>query len=101
MLINMIHDNHGEPRFKTRYRDPQVLAAYGYQAIVIPEALGAIPAAYEPGARVVGSKSAPTSLKPEELEAQIDEQVQSALAVGMEVFFYDEALLLPRSVVMK
>ncbi len=52
MLINMIHDNYGEPRFKTLYRDPQVLSGYGYEAIVIPEALGAIPAAYEAGARL-------------------------------------------------
>ena len=42
MLIDMIHDNHGEPLFKTRYRDPRVLAAMGYQAIVIPDALAAL-----------------------------------------------------------
>lgn len=47
MLIDMIHDNHGELPFKTRYRDPGVLRSLGYEAIVIPDALAAIPAAYQ------------------------------------------------------
>ncbi len=42
----MIHDNHGEPPFKTRYRDPALLRDLGYEAIVIPDALAALPAAW-------------------------------------------------------
>ncbi len=102
MLIDMIHDNHGEPPFKTRYRDPATLRAYGYQAIVLPDALTVIPAAHD-------ASLAPTPLMPvgplntlgHDPEAMIDARVAAASAAGMATFFYADALLLPRSIVAK
>ena len=90
MLIDMIHDNHGEPPFKTRYRDPTVLKAYGYEAIVIPEALAALPSARPLPLPVKGHGTI-------DLPASIDHRVEQAAAAGMEVFFYSDALLLPRA----
>ena len=100
MLIDMIHDNHGELPFKTRYRDPAVLRAYGYQAIVIPDALAAIPGAYRGVAAEPGSAAGAMNLRSAmELEAGIDEQVKGAVAAGMSVYFYGDGLLLPGAVV--
>jgi hypothetical protein len=98
MLIDMIHDNHGEPPFKTRYRDPAALKARGYQAIVIPDALAHIPAAYPTGFR---QPSTISTQGPAAIEAEINARVQSALALNMNVFFYADALLLPRHIVEK
>jgi hypothetical protein len=97
MLIDMIHDNHGEPPFKTRYRDPAVLRAYGYEAIVIPDALAAIPGARDEAA----TSGSPPPRQPVELEATVDARVRAALAQGMQVFFYGDALLLPRKIVSR
>jgi len=98
MLIDMIHDNHGEPPFKTRYRDPAALQARGYQAIVIPDALAHIPAAYPTGLR---QPSTINTQDPAAIEAEINTRVQAALALNMQVFFYADALLLPRHIVEK
>jgi hypothetical protein len=103
MLINMIHDNHGELPFKTRFRDPAVLGGMGYEAIVIPDALSAIPAAYSE-APTAGAEVAPgvmNLLTPADVEKEIDGQVKAAVAAGMKVFFYADALLLPAHVVKK
>jgi hypothetical protein len=96
MLIDMIHDNHGEPPFKTRYRDPKNLRAFGYHAIVLPDALTAIPAAHD-------ASLAPAPLKPlgQDPEALIDSRLAAATAADMAVFFYADTLLLPKSVVAK
>jgi hypothetical protein len=94
MLLDMIHDNHGEPPFRTRYRDPALLASRGYEAIVIPDALTALPGAYVER----GSHEKPAgaqSRHPHELEQAIDNQVKAAVAAGMKIFFYGDALLLP------
>lgn len=102
MLIDMIHDNHGEPPFKTRFRDPALLGRYGYQALVIPDALAALPSAYFDGAaESAASPTTSNARRPAELEAAIDLRVQDAVAAGLQVFFYGDALLLPRSVVHK
>lgn len=95
MLIDMIHDNHGEPPFKTRYRDPRVLRPYGYQAIVIPDALAALPSLQRAGNP--GLPGRYHSLA--EMEAAIDRQAQLAHEGSMRVFFYGDALLLPRAIV--
>jgi hypothetical protein len=103
MLINMIHDNHGELPFKTRFRDPLVLKGMGYEAIVIPDALAAIPAAYH-DARVTPAAVAPSAmnlLTPADVEEEIESQVNAAVAAGMKVFFYADALLLPIHVVKR
>ena len=99
MLIDMIHDNHGEPPFRTRFRDPQLLKQYGYEAIVIPDALAAVPSAYMdlPPQPPAG----PNVIKPADREAAIHRQVAGATAAGMKIFFYGDALLLPRSIVEK
>ena len=105
MLIDMIHDNHGEPPFKTRYRDPAVLRQLGYEAIVIPDALAAVPGAYDPAQRGIGRREnepgSATQRKPWDLEAAIDAQVKSAADQGMQVYFYADAFLLPLNVVSK
>ncbi len=96
MLIDMIHDNHGEPAFRTRYRDPGVLKGRGYEGIVIPDALAHIPAAYPEGERrptVVNTQD------PAAVEAELDGRVTGALGLGMKVFFYGDAWLLPRHIV--
>jgi hypothetical protein len=102
MLINMIHDNHGEPPFKTRYREPAALRAMGYEAVVIPDALAAIPGAFvDPGNETVARAASVTPRKPQELADAIDAQVAAAAAAGMAVYFYGDALLLPLTVVDK
>jgi hypothetical protein len=98
MLIDMIHENPGEPELRTRYRDPALLKGMGYEAIVIPGALTALPGARE------GMESAPATAwgvarKPAELEMAIDGQMAAALRLGMKAFFYGDALLLPRHLV--
>ncbi|HVX84009.1 MAG TPA: hypothetical protein VH253_04260 [Phycisphaerae bacterium] len=96
MLIDMIHDNHGEPPFKTRYRAAAVLRGYHYQAIVLPEAFAALPAADD------GSLAGhPVKAPGQDLEASIGERIAEATADNMAVFFYADALLLPRSQVGK
>ena len=88
MLINMIHDNHGEPPFKTRYREPAALRAMGYEAVVIPDALAAIPGAFvDPGNETVARAASVTPRKPQELADAIDAQVAAAAAAGMAVYF--------------
>jgi len=92
MLIDMIHDNHGEPPFKTRYRDPNVLKAYGYEAIVIPDALAGLPSAKPQPLPVKGHGTI-------DLPGSIDHRVRQAREAGMQVFFYGDAFLLPRGLV--
>jgi hypothetical protein len=118
MLIDMIHDNHGEPLFKTRYRDPRVLAAMGYQAIVIPDALAALQGTHgegmgglstaavqgeaaSGGGSAAGGGMGAMPRRMRELEDEIDGQVQWAGEAGLKIFFYGDALLLPRVVVEK
>jgi hypothetical protein len=105
MLIDMIHDNHGEPPFKTRYRDPAVLRELGYEAIVIPDALAVVPGAFDPqeavGTRREGTPANIAPRRPRELEEAIDTQVRRADELGMKVYFYGDALLLPLSVVSR
>ncbi len=96
MLIDMIHDNHGEPAYKTRYRDPNVLKAYGYEAVVIPDALVATPWAHRGGATVAGPTTY-TSIA--EMESSVDRRTKAAVDAGMKVFFYGDAFLIPRHVV--
>lgn len=96
MLIDMIHDNHGEPAFKTRYRDPSVLKAYGYEAVVIPDALVVTPWAHRTGASVAGPTTY-TSIA--EMEASVDRRIKTATDAGMKVFLYGDAFLIPRHVV--
>jgi hypothetical protein len=96
MLLDMIHDNHGEPLFKTRYRDPAILKAYGYEGIVIPDALAVVPLAQR-AALTAGAPARYNSVG--ELEAAIDRRVKSALDAGLKVFFYGDAFLLPRHLV--
>lgn len=96
MLIDMIHDNHGEPAFKTRYRDPAVLKAYGYEAVIIPDALVVTPLAHRGGASVAGPTTY-TSIA--EVEASVDRRVKAAADAGMKVFFYGDAMLIPRHIV--
>ena len=75
MLIDMIHDNHGEPAFRTRYRDPGVLKGMGYEAMVIPDALAHIPAAYPAGER----KPLTVNMQdPAVIEAELDGRVMGA-----------------------
>ena len=93
MLLDMIHDNHGEPAFRTRYRDPAVLAEYGFHALVIPEALAVLPSA-RPAAPGPGQRDAVA-----ERSTAIDSQVAQAAGQGLQVFFYVDALLLPRKLV--
>jgi hypothetical protein len=97
MLIGMIYENPGAPELRTRYRDPAALQAMGYEAIVIPGALVALPTARE-GVEPATTARGP-GRKPAELEAAIDAQVTAALAQNMRVFFYGDALLLPRPLV--
>src|SRR6187399_942163 len=105
MLIDMIHDNHGEPPFKTRYRDAAVLRILGYEAIVIPDALAAVPGAYDASDRGIGRREGEpgnaTQRKPWDLEAAIDTQLKSAVEQGMQVYFYGDAFLLPLNAVSK
>jgi len=94
----MIQDHHGEPGLKTRYRDPALLRALGYEAIVIPGALLAIPGARDehtvaPAAPAVSWRAI---RKPAEVEASIDAHAALALAQGLKVFFHGDAILLPR-----
>jgi hypothetical protein len=98
MLIDMIHENPGEPELRTRYRDPAILKGMGYEAIVIPGALTALPGARE-GMETVPASAWGAARKPAELEAAIEGQVKAALGLGMKVFFYGDALLLPRHLV--
>jgi len=105
MLIAMIHDLHGEPGRKTRFGDPALLRAIGYDAIVIPGAQTALAA--PAGARdqppiTPGPSSAswPGAHAPADREAAIDALVAAARAQGMSVFFHGDALLLPRHLVM-
>jgi len=99
MLIDMIHDNHGEPPLRTRFRDPTLLKSYGYQAIVIPDALAALPSAQQDlPPQIITS---PNSLKPADLESSIDLRVAAAVAADLQVFFYGDALLLPRTLIEK
>jgi len=88
----MIHDNHAEPAFKTRYRDPALLRTYGYEGIVIPDALTVVPTAQ----RNATAASVPLL---RDLEATIDRRTSAALAAGLKVFFYGDAFLLPRALV--
>ena len=97
MLIGMIFENPGAPELRTRYRDPAALQGMGYQAIVIPGALAALPGAGEGAEPPAAAWSA--GRKPVELEAAIDHQVKAARPLGMQVFFYGDALLLPRPLV--
>ena len=83
MLIDMIHDLHAEPVLKARRRDPAVLRAMGYDAVVIPGAPSAL--------------SAPSGAR--DLQAAIDAHAAAAVAEGMKVFFHGDALLLPRRLV--
>jgi hypothetical protein len=101
MLIDMIYDHHGEPGLKTRYRNPALLRTMGYEAIVIPGALMAIPGARDdrPDASAAPAASLHTTRKPAEMEASIDAHVAAALAQGMKVFFHGDAILLPRHLV--
>lgn len=105
MLINMIHDNHGEPPFKTRYRDAGLLRQLGYEAIVIPDALAAVPGAYDAAERGIGRREnepgSATQRKPWELAAAIEAEVKAATEQGMRVYFYGDAFLLPLNVVSK
>ncbi len=78
----------------------------GYQAIVIPDALAAIPAAYAPTAALAvrGGITSPGAMnirKPTDIEASIDDQLQLASAAGMQAFFYADALLLPHTLVQR
>ena len=98
MLIDMIHENPGEPELRTRYRDPAVLKGMGYEAIVIPGALTALPGARE-GIESASATARGATRKPADLEAAIEGQVRAALGLGMKVFFYGDALLLPRQLV--
>jgi hypothetical protein len=92
MLLDMIHDNHAEPAFKTRYRDAALLREYGYEGVVIPDALTVVPMAQRGPAAV-------SQLRLGDIEAGIDRRVRDALAAGLKVFFYGDAFLLPRDLV--
>ncbi len=94
MLVDMVHDNHGEPAFKTRFRNAPLLKSYGYGGVVIPDALAAVP-----GARrgVVTNGALPNAAA--HLHAAIDARVQEALAGGLQVYFYSDALMLPAPLV--
>ncbi|MGN6369791.1 MAG: hypothetical protein ACTHN5_16145 [Phycisphaerae bacterium] len=96
MLIDMIHDNHGEPAFRTRYREAGVLKGMGYEGIVIPEGMAYMPAAYGEGERKPGVVG---GVDPGVVEGEIDGRVKGALGLGMKVYFYGDAWLLPRHIV--
>lgn len=95
MLIDMIHDNHGEPLFKTRFREPAALAAYGYNAIAIPDALAALPSTFPPP----DPAAAGTGTRLADLTEAIDRRVAKAAEHNLQVYFYADAFLLPRTVV--
>jgi hypothetical protein len=97
MLIDMILPDASKPELQTRYRDPAVLHALGYEAIVIPNALAALAGAAAPSN--VDPLSVATSRRglgaPEEVGAAIDAQISVALRLGMKVFLHVEPTLPP------
>lgn len=94
MLIDVIHDNPGEPPFVSRFRDPELLRSYGYDAMAFSEALLALPEFQAPA--LIG----PTRVSGE-LPTTLDQQIQNAQEAGMSVFLHVSALVLPRALVEK
>src|SRR5436305_9035997 len=97
MLIDMVYDNPVEPPVKTRYRDPKYLGAMGYQAIVIPQALSALMhrSQQHKGEHTASAPERPRS----SMLDSIDQRVGAALGLQMSVFFYSDAMFLPRALV--
>jgi hypothetical protein len=96
MLISTIQDHAGEPGLQMRYRDPTVLQAMGYEALVIAGVWGALPgvlASEQPVAQGAKAVAWPMPRRPKEVEAAIEGQVAGALKLGMKVFFYLEPIL--------
>jgi hypothetical protein len=94
MLVDLIQDNPGEPPFKTRFRDPLLLHAYGYDALAISDALLALPG-YAP---VPGPGEGPSGV---DYVADIDRRIAAAHEAGLKVFLCADALILPRARVLE
>lgn len=99
-ILDMVHDNPGEPRFVTKFNDPAVLKQWGYN--------GQCPKFYLQAATTY-DKFDPTLLPKGSKErafceaeaARIDEKIKAAKAVQMPLYPFTDVLVVPKSLMKK
>lgn len=97
-MLNMVHDNPGEPPFVTRYHDPAFLKDKGYTGQVPRTFLPCTVtyAAIAPGLMPPGSAQ---RRKVEAYAATLDLLFARAKAAGMPVYPFTDLLVLPKALV--
>lgn len=99
-ILDMVHHNPGEPRFETKFNDPEVLKQWGYNGQIPKCYLQAATTydAFDPALLPRGSKEREFC----EAEAtRIDGLLRDAKAAGMPLYPFTDVLVVPRSLMAK
>ncbi|GLY69683.1 hypothetical protein [Amycolatopsis taiwanensis] len=99
-LLDMVHNNPGEPSFSSRFNDPATLAAYGYDGQVINEFKPPQTAitfdSFDPRIFPAGS---PGRAWVEAAAQSIDAHIARAHAAGIAAYIFTDIIVLPKRLV--
>ncbi len=99
-VFDMVHHNPGEPLFETKYNDPQVLRAKGYNGQVI-KAFPQAALTYDKLDPSLMPQGSPQRKWAEDYGRFIDGRLAAAKAAGIPVFNFTDVLVVPETLLLK
>jgi len=96
-LLDMIHDNPGEPPFQTRYRDPEYLASLGYNGQIGKNIITSLTFdALEPGMFLHDPKECAWF---EKTTRRFHKEIAEAKAAGLRAFSHVDLFVFPQKLI--
>ena len=99
-ILDMVHHNPGEKRFDTKFNDPAVLKAWGYNGQVFKPYIQAA-TTYDKFDAALLPKGSKERAFCEAEAARIDGQLKAAKAVNMPLYPFTDVLVVPKSLMEK
>ncbi|HTV75538.1 MAG TPA: hypothetical protein VMD57_00960, partial [Candidatus Baltobacteraceae bacterium] len=99
-VIDMVHNNPGEPPQKTSFRDPQKLAGWGYNGQVIMAEADSCET-FDAIAPDILPEGSPARVWIEQHAQSLEEQAEQAHAAGIKAYAWMQFIVLPKALVAR
>lgn len=99
-ILDMVHDNPGEKPFDTKFRDPAVLRAWGYNGQVI-KTFPQTALTYDSFDPTLVPEGSPERAWAEMYGKSVDERIAAAKTCGLPVFNFTDMLVVPEKLLLK
>lgn len=97
LILDMVHNNPGEPLTVTSFRDPQKIAKYGYNGMVINEFRPVSCAVtYDSLNRNIFPKGSESRKWVDSMTIVIRHQIDSCHKAGLKIFYFTDIIVVPK-----